>query len=551
MRSAIQIKLKNILLISAFVLNPLASFAQGTSSACITYLTNPTSSSYKPVGFVTHTMIDKFTRKHPLLFTQVYFRALGHALSQNGFQNIANTKGVFYETITDSDKKRLTDVLSGTAERSIQLQGAIATSTWNYLVEKFKLDAAEIPDDEIEINSKKAFFNSPDQYVATRKSLLENIEQKKQIAELIRLSLPFGARLAVDGATRSTRSALFMTSLAGVTTAAVTYGAAQVAMMSGVSDPGIIPLAAAGAATAASGFLTYFFTAPRTHLGRLQLWLMNSSNRRALKKAGLISEKDGDADLFIDSEFADLGVLQTRVELAMITAALPMIPISTKSDDVQKSLFVYGNQLQQYMALSDAFRSQVMIDWNKRTRAMGEPIYTLGRILSMDKNKARYEIPENVHDAINTYRSQLPDVFNKLIEVKGELEAISLQFGIHVQVLESYLQANSQHLDQESANDINKKLLDLRSGKATAETLVNVTITQLEQLKEEQTVLGTAIEAIVAARANNTLNPSQFEKLSSATQSLMDHLQKVEAEIEPLPQQGITNQSTSEMVNER
>src|SRR5258708_1471644 len=43
---------------------------------------------YKPIGYVSGAIVNRFSSGTPLLFTDLYFRALGRALNHRGFEKL-------------------------------------------------------------------------------------------------------------------------------------------------------------------------------------------------------------------------------------------------------------------------------------------------------------------------------------------------------------------------------------------------------------------------------------------------------------------------------
>lgn len=485
--------------------------------------------NYRPIGYVSGALVNRFSNQTPLLFTDLYFRSLGKALFRHGFEQIANGKGVFYEDTSEGARTRALNIAGGKSASNVQLQGTIATEIWNNLVEAFQLREG-LDSEKIVLAAKKAYYDNVDEFMATHDFLMANITYKREVIELIRLSLPFGIRMAIGGVKRSDKRAIFYTGLATLVGGAGNYALVSIYAMLSTLNPGALPLLVTAAVAPLAGGSTYIFTAPKSRLRKLNLWLMNWANRRALKKQGLISE-DGESTALIHEVFRDLSDLQNEVNVADIKAVVPVLPKSANLDDVESAMMRYADTLSNQLTSVTAFQEAVTTELQKHTRALGEPISSIARILQLKDGQTAYAIPDNARVAIDKYRTQVLQAYDKVAEVEGELQALAEQYDTHLQVLTGFLHQNSGTLDNRAKLAIERKLEELRTAKVSTETIYNVARTQKDTLGQDKAALDGTLTTIAAVQANKALSTSQAGELKNAMMDLAGRMDQAQADV--------------------
>ena len=490
-------------------------------------------SVYRPIGFVSSSLIDKFTREHPMLFTPLYFQMLGMALYSEGLTDLVNKRGQFHESIPEEEKKRALSIAGGKGKESVQIQGRMATKIWESIEEAFRLKDPQYDESRATQYTKDALYTDVDSFRATRDYLLENLSQRKQVIEFVRLSLPFGIKMAIDGLTRNQKKAIFLTGITAAGVFSLSYIVNKLMLMVGNPDPSlssslIVPILS----TLSSSFVIYVYNAPRSQLQKLHLWMMNRHNRRILKQQGLIHKDDGESSLFIDSQFEDLDQLQTDVEVADIEGLVPELPTSTETTEIKEKMFTYGNKLQEMLASVSNFQSLVMQKWGEYTKSMGEPFYALGRLLKVDQDKAKTSLPDNMHKAIVRYREEMNQVFPKLLEMEREFTALVKQFEAHESHLTKILERQGSRLESTAADALREKKLTMAQGKETARLMIEVVKKHQKSLTEEQRSLGVALDGMAKANALQSMNESEKKALSDAIWNLIEMVEKSDVDSE-------------------
>lgn len=480
--------------------------ASVASDACSGILRN---GQYVPLNYVSGEVLKRFSEGTPLLFTELYFRAVGMALREvdpETFGGAVNAKGVFQERVSPKVKQDVLNVVKGTASANIQKQGHIATAIWNVFVQAFRLDEDELREAEVAGSASRAYYANRDEYLATREFFKSNIQYKREVIELIRLSLPFGVQMAFDNVGRSEARAVFVTAAATASTGIVAFLIAKTMAMLSIPNPGWGPAIFSMLVAPVAGAFTYFYTAPKNHMRKLHIWYMNRANRQNLKKRGLIDAKDGESSIFIREGFRDLTDLRNEVNVADIRNVLPIPPPSAKASEVESSMSTYGVKLGQQMTSVSAFQDLVSQELAKHTTNMGQPISTLARLLQLNGTQTRYEVPEGARRAIEIYQGQVASAFEQYSEIEEEFTALEQQYEIHYQVLEGWLQSMRSQLDTRTAQKVEQKLSDLRNGIVTVKTLRAVAQTQRETMSGDGRALEKALLAIAAVQGNASLD---------------------------------------------
>lgn len=483
---------------------------------------------YKPIGFVTSGLLNRFTEQTPLLFTETYFRGLGNALHKQGFDQVVNSRGVYLES-SDNVRTELLDALGGKSQDHVNLQGRIANDVWEYFVAAFKVDQEMSPDDLLK-NSRKAYAKSADDYAATRDFFRSNLTYKRQIIELIRLSLPFGVKMAVRGLDRTETKSRIATGLAVGASAALSYGVAQTLLMVGTPDPGLTAIAAPLLIAPLAGAITYVSTAPKARLRRLNERLMNWRNRRELKKQGLVSPQGLESTALIEEEFRDLADLQNEVNLEHIQSVFPLPPSDTSDKQVETAMFSYGDKLGKYFASISAFHRAVAAELQDRTLKMGEPITSLARLLeSKGGLKTAFALPENSRFAIEKYGEVVAQAFERLQEVESEYDALREKFEMHELVLTSYLERNQSALSDTGRRLVEQKLMDLRKSKPSVQTNLNLARLEKDGLRDEKRALDSALATAGLVDASRGLDDTQRDELKKAIGVIEERYNKANA----------------------
>lgn len=483
---------------------------------------------YRPTGYVTGALVNRFSKTTPFLFTDLYFRVLGAALFRNGFEKVVNAKGVFLDHVSDTDRLRAINILGGKSDDNIQLQGRIATEIWNQMVDAFRLK--EVVDTKNSVGfAKKAYYTSIDDYLATRDFLLANLTYKREVIELIRLSMPFGIRMAVDNVARSDAKSIFATAAVTLTTGLLTYAATQILQMLGTPDPGVTPMIIGAAVGSVSGVATYYYTAPKTHLRKLHLQIMNWANRRTLAKQGLISKEDGESTVFIKAAFRDVEDLESQVTVDKIRAVIPLLPSGVEEKVVQDSMLLYADALAQQLTSVTALQEITTSDLAKQTRAMGEPIATLGRLLQLKGESTAHQIPDNARLAIEDYSKNVVEAFKRLRGIEEKFQALVAQYEMHEQILSAFLGQAENRLNTNAKLAIERKLQEMRTAITTVSTLQNVAMTQKNGFAEEKRALDSALSTISAAQGSNSLNTTQATNLTNALWALSNRVDAAHA----------------------
>lgn len=485
---------------------------------------------YKPIGFVSSSLVNKLTKERPILFTEIYFRALGEALRRQGFDRMVNAKGVFLENMTENDKARALNIVSGTSERNIQIQCLVARAIWDVLVDAFHLHEANIPMEKMALYAKQAYYTNIDDYVDTHDFLLANLGQKRQIIEFLRLSLPFGVRMALDGLDKSDRKAVFLTGLSATAVSMATYVGSMAGLMIGAPAPGeALPILIAIGSAAAVGTRVYLYNAPRSRLQRVHHWIMNRNNIRVLKKQGLISDRDGESSALVHAIFEDLVPIQNEVSLKDIKAQIPVLPESTKTSDIEKAMLTYSDKINQQLRSVSVYQEMVASAWAARTEEMGEPIYSLARLLTLKNDGTQYSVPDNVRGAINDYSKQMVGIFSNLIEIEEELTALVRKFDFFKETLEGYYLGSRGGMENGAKLAIERALKNLKDGSLTASTLLNVVLaTQKSSLQEDKSALDAISSTVAAVSGRNAISATQAESLNKAIWKLTQSVEKAE-----------------------
>lgn len=484
---------------------------------------------YQKIGYVTASIVKQLTSTTPLLFTPLYFRALAKALGKNGFTTIANANGVYREKIAKDHQKAVIDVMTGDSDKSQEMQAKVAVAMWNSMVADLQINKDIDPRNE-QLEMRKAYYDSIEDFRGVRQYLKTNLSHKNEAIELIRLSLPFGIQMAADSLGRSFPKAIVLTTVATVGTGLLTYVATKLlALMGSPSGAGFLPYLIPAVSTTLAGASTYFFTVPKSHIQKAQIWMMNFFNRRSLYKQGLISKEDGESTLLIKSAFKDLGQLRDQVSVAKIQMVPPIPPASTEIKDVESSMLRYADQLAQYMNVNSALQEMVATKVQKQSRQMGEPINTLARLLQLKGEGTAYGIPNNARVAIQEYADEIVKGYELMREAEVNYEALLVQYDLHIQVLKAFTDGNDSILDTRSKVLLEQKLKDMEAAKLSIQTLINVVVQQKTTMETDKRALDSALKTIAIAAGNNALNKDQATSLTNDLLKLKKTIDAAEA----------------------
>lgn len=506
----------------------LASANDASTITCETILSS-TPKEYIPTGYVSRNIIDAIAADHSLLFTEIYYRALGVALNEAGFRNVSNSKGAWHNKVSVEAEAKVMDMVNGEANRTIQIQGKVATAMWAYLYERFRLGDPDFDEGKAERYAKKAYYgNRTDAFLQARKFLMEHIGQRRQIVEFFRLMLPFGTKMAING-TRSYKVRNWMkTGVVTVITGAVSYFALKFAGLSWAPDPGMWPMLVSSGATLSTFSWMWIKLNPRSIPRSIQLRILHARNRRVLEKKGLISEDGLEATAFIDAAF--LEKLKNEVNVEDIQKVVPIPPMAFDEETVERVMQIdgYGKDLDQMLSGVASFQRTFMEEWLKTTLEMGEPVAAFGRLLTFDEEGKARDIPENMHLAVEKYHSMMPEVLDRLLEVRGEFRALADNYNIHAQVLEAILQSRKGELSDRAYNFIAKRAQALRMGEQAANTQFLVAKQQSDTLATEQEAISSALRAIAAVRGTQSMTADQRKDMVTAIINMLDAMEQSE-----------------------
>ena len=511
--------------------NTAAESAAADDASTITCeaILNSTKKEYIPTGYVSRNIIDAIAADHSLLFSEIYYRALGVALNEAGFKDVSNTKGAWHNKVSVEAETKVMDMANGQADRTVQIQGKVATAMWTYLYEKFRLGDPDFDESKAERYAKKAYFeNRTDAFLQARKFLMEHIGQRRQIVEFFRLMLPFGTKMAING-TRSYKVRTWMkTGLVTVVTGAVSYFALKFAGLSWAPDPGMWPMLVSSGATLSAFSWMWIKLNPRAIPRSIQLKILHARNKKILEKKGLISEDGLEATALIDAAFLDR--LQNEVNEEDIRKVVAIPPAKFDDETVERAMQIdgYGNDLDQMLSNVASFQRTFMEEWLKTTLEMGEPVAAFGRLLTFDEDGNPRQIPENMHLAVEKYHNMMPEVLDRLLEVRGEFRALADNYKVHAQILDAILQSRKSELSDRAYNFMAKRVQALRMGEQAATTQYLVAKQQSETLATEQEAISSALRAIAAVRGNQSMTADQRKEMVTAIINMLDAMEETE-----------------------
>lgn len=458
---------------------------------------------YRAVGYVTKTVVNQFSHTTPILFTEVYFNGLGKALAKEKLFDVVDEKGIFHEKISKIEKLQINDLINN----DVQLQGRLAERIWKFIESKYALSESDLTPEKVLELTHQAGYTKSSEFTKTRQALLNSLSRRSQVVEFIRLSLKFGVTLAIDG---NRRKALIYSVTGGTVIGALAAAATWITAQLGTTDPGLFPLYVGAGSAALSGVPIYFYSFSKKDNPFLRIyrhWL-NKNNQKILEEEGLISETDGENNLFIDGAYsASIEKLQSQVEVSDIKMLQPHLPAAADAAELRNALFKFQVKLPEYMAMTNSFMDAVITGWRAKTVSMGEPIFALTKLFEIGEGVS--EIPLSADEGLLLYRKYLEEVFPKVSETKAEFDALVAKYSEYISYLENYLDVNRATLDVAQQVSINEMLMQLAQGRQTVETFALVSQTHLTQLTDENKLLISTLQALATARSSKRLAPEQ------------------------------------------
>lgn len=497
-----------------------------TSNSCAANLSPSEKLKYRATGYVSSALLEKFSYKHPMLFTPLYFRALGIALNAEGFHRISNTKGLFFRA-GKAEEKEVIDAVSGTAQASVQRQGSIATRIYDLMSEALLVkEGNNVNESVIESAAKAAGFTSLDAFLSTREALVVNQDRKAEIIEFIRISLLFGVKMGIDNVGKSGGTAVVITSLVTAGTTAVAYVAAQLGLMLNIPDPGDLPFFISLGTATAVGISTYLFTAPNTHLNRMRVWMMNRHNRKILKKKGLIGDGRESTGL-IEGSFQDFTEARRLIDKEEIDALVPELPLSADPAEIESKLFRYASKVSGAVPKLSTFLAEIGTQWTLRKESLGDPLKTMLRILEpSDKTVTRYPVPNNAHTVLSNMISDSESIYEKVIEAEAEGNSLVGQFENHISQLENWEKENRAILTPEIQASVTRNIVSLNGGIGVILTLLKVVKANKENLEIEKLTLTSALQSLVVAESTSAFDAMQLASFRADLTKLLRILEE-------------------------
>lgn len=470
-------------------------------------------SNYEPVGFVSEAVVKKYLYDSPIFFNEQNRVALIKALNDLGYQNITSSSDPAREAM---------NLLRG----NIQTQAQLAEVLVGEYENMFAINIPNPGNRNLARMATESHYTGVEDFLKTRQALQNmNPLQKKQLIELVRITLPWTIKISL-GKNYPHKSAFFISGISGALSGIFTKVTATALALLSTADPGNSPIYWGLGVGLLSGSSLFIVKTPRSGMmpdifSKFILW----NNRRILKSKGLYSGQQ-EHTLLVESSFTPkISELKKTVSVNAIEALVPSID---QRDDtsIGGSLLSFDFPLLEKISLVSNYMINLNEAWENRLTALGDPLSNVQKLFSETGELQAGNIPSSVDDRLQEFRDDMVEINNARIEVKRMFISLQDKIEFYRAYLDSVEAQHSDALSSQTKQDFEKKKIRLAESDQQVRLQMSTLEKHMNNMSAEDDVINNAIMALSSWRSLKSLNAEQSKSVRELISQVSDKIKE-------------------------